>query len=224
MKIDRFKQSIDNLPRANNYTCSLFANLSVDHKDPAVDDEGTATGETTDRRNTSVLRMRGIRCESMSVPGRGFLTHTPTEHGPRRTVPLAPMYDPFDCIFQLENSYEDRQQLEMWQQHMASPASEFYSNYFDNYKGTIYLEQLDKYGQVIYRCVLADAWPLQLGQLQFSSGSGDFTKCNAQFMYRYWHSEFTNSKADNFLGGVIQKFGKKLGRRIAKKLENEIFG
>ena len=39
MKIDRFKQSIDNLPRANQYTCSIFASLSVDDVEPVLDDE-----------------------------------------------------------------------------------------------------------------------------------------------------------------------------------------
>ena len=46
---------------------------------------------------------------------------------------------------------------------------------------------------------------------------------NAQFNYRFWYSEYTNSKPDTFLGGILNKFGKKIGSKITSKLEDMVF-
>ena len=50
MKIDRFKSQIDNLQRANRFNVAFFG---------------------TGGKNSG-LAIRGIRCESASLPGRGF--------------------------------------------------------------------------------------------------------------------------------------------------------
>ena len=170
------------------------------------------------------LAVRGIHCISATMPGRGFMTKTPIEFGPRRTVPTAPQFDAFDCTFRLENHMEDRELIEKWQEAIYSPAPDFYMHYFDDYKGMLYLEQLDMYDQVTYRGILVDAWPMQMGVMQFSADSvNDVQTMTAQFNYRFWYSEFTNSKPDTFIGGIIQKFGKKLGRKITSKIEDVLF-
>ena len=51
MKIDRFKAQIDSLQRPNRYNVSMF---------------GTGA-------KTSGLSIRGLKCDSASLPGRGFL-------------------------------------------------------------------------------------------------------------------------------------------------------
>ena len=75
---------------------------------------------------------------------------------------------------------------------MVSKSGNFHSRFHDDYTGVIYVEALDKFDNVNYRCVMTDAFPVQLGVVNISNESGDITKFNAQFRYRYWHGEFTN--------------------------------
>ena len=221
MKIDRFKAQIDDLQRLNRYNVAMF---------------GTGSAN-------SGLAVRGIRCETANMPGRGFFTVEESEYGPKRVIPHKPQYDQFDCSFYLTNDQEDRELIELWQGTMNTFAdgSErskgdskkefgsggkgmFHSRFHDEYTGVIYLEQLDKYNNVNYRCIMVDAFPVQLAQMSFGYASSDIAKFNAQFRYRYWHSEFTNSKPSNLLIGFMDKYLSKVSNRIKGKIEDAVFG
>ena len=54
----------------------------------------------------------------------------------------------------------------------------FHSRFHDEYTGVIYLEQLDKYNNVNYRCIMVDAFPVQLAQMSFGYASSDIAKFN----------------------------------------------
>ena len=58
MKIDRFKAQIDDLQRSNRYNVSMFG---------------------TGAKNAG-LAIRGLRCESASLPGRGFFSVEESEY------------------------------------------------------------------------------------------------------------------------------------------------
>ena len=149
MKIDRFKAQIDDLQRSNRYNVSMF---------------GTGA-------KNSGLAIRGIRCESASLPGRGFFSVEESEYGPKRVIPHKPQYDQFDCSFYLTNDMEDRELVEMWQSTMNGfSGGNFHSRFHDDYRGIIYLEALDKYDKTNYRCIMTDAFPVQLGQVSFEIG------------------------------------------------------
>ena len=70
MKIDRFKAQIDNLQRSNRYAVSFF---------------GTGAAVTG-------LAIRGIMCESATLPGQGFFASEDSEYGPKRAIPHKPQY------------------------------------------------------------------------------------------------------------------------------------
>lgn len=203
MKIDRFRSKIDNLSRANRYNVSFF---------------GTG-GKTTG------LSIRGTRCESATLPGRGFFAVEDSEYGPKRAIPHKPQYDAFDCSFILDNSFEDREILELWMGTINGNAEgNFHSRFHDDYTGIIMVEALDKQDNVNYRCVMTDAFPVQLGVINLGNENGDITKFNAQFRYRYWHGEFTNSKPSNLFMGFMDKHLSKFSNKIKGKIEDKIFG
>ena len=202
MKIDQFKAQYDTMARPNRFNVAIFG---VGNK-------------------VKGLKLRGIRCESASHPGRGFMTATPADHGPRRTVPLAPQYDPFDCVFRLDNRMEDRRIIDLWQEQIFTPAPEFMNRYHDDYQGTIYLEQLDHYGQCIMRTVMVEAFPMQISSMAFSQDDSSIQKVSCQFMYRNFYSEYPNAGSSSLIGGFLSKVGKKLGRKVQEKLNNELFG
>jgi hypothetical protein len=91
MKLERFKAQIDNLQRGNRYNVAMFG---------------------TGAKNGG-LSIRGIKCESATLPGKGFFTVEESEYGPKRAIPHKPQYDAFDCSFLLDNSFEDRELIEL---------------------------------------------------------------------------------------------------------------
>ena len=203
MKIDRFKAQIDDLQRSNRYNVSMF---------------GTGA-------KNSGLAIRGIRCESASLPGRGFFSVEESEYGPKRAIPHKPQYDAFDCSFILDNSFEDRQLIELWMSTInGGHTGGFHSRFHDDYTGVIMVEALDKYDNVNYRCVMTDAFPVQLGVVNLGNESADITKFNAQFRYRFWHGEFTNQKPSNLFIGFMDKHLSKFSNKVKGKIEDAVFG
>ena len=65
MKLDRFKAQIDGLQRLNRYNVAMFG------MGPLV----------------AGLAVRGLRCETANLPGRGFFTQEESEYGPKRAIP-----------------------------------------------------------------------------------------------------------------------------------------
>lgn len=203
MKLERFKAQIDNLQRGNRYNVAMFG---------------------TGAKNGG-LSIRGIKCESATLPGKGFFTVEESEYGPKRAIPHKPQYDAFDCSFILDNSFEDREIIELWMSTInGGHTGGFHSRFHDDYTGLIYVEALDKQDNVNYRCVMTDAFPVQLGVVNLGNENGDITKFNAQFRYRYWHGEFTNSKPSNLFMGFMDKHLSKFSNKIKGKIEDRIFG
>lgn len=203
MKIDRFKANIDNLQRSNRYNVSFYG-----------------TG-----KNTTGISIRGLRCETATVPGRGFFTNEDSEYGPKRAIPHKPQYDAFDCSFYMTNDMEDRELIEGWQASVNGMRSGgFHSRFHDDYVGIILLEMLDSQDLVNYRCVMTDAFPLQLSVVNLGYANTDMTKFNAQFRFRYWTSEFVNSLQSNLITGYLDKYLTKVGADVRGKLEDAIFG
>ena len=174
---------------------------------------------------TGGLSIRGLKCDSATMPGRGFFTQEESEYGPKRAIPHKPQYDQFDCSFYMTNDFEERELIELWQSQMNSfQGGNFHSRFHDDYTGVILLEMLDKYDNVNYRCIMTEAFPLQLGVINVGYENADVMKFNAQFRYRYWSSEFTNSKPSNLVTGYLDKYFSKLGNKVRGKIEDAIFG
>ena len=203
MKLERFKAQIDNLQRSNRFNVAIFGT------------GGKVTG----------LSMRGIKCDSATLPGKGFFTVEESEYGPKRAIPHKPQYDAFDCTFMLDNSFKDRELLELWMNTInGGHEGGFHSRFHDDYTGLIYVEALDKQDNVNYRCVMVDAFPIQLGVVNLGNENAEITKFNAQFRYRYWKGEFTNSKPSNLFMGFLDKHLSKFSNKIKGKIEDKIFG
>ena len=202
MKLERFKAQMDNLQRPNRYNVSMFG-------------IGAKTGG---------LSIRGLKCDSATMPGRGFFTQEESEYGPKRAIPHKPQYDQFDCSFYMTNDFEERELIELWQSQINSfQGGNFHSRFHDDYTGIILVEMLDRQDNVNYRCIMTEAFPLQLGVVNVGYENTDVMKFNAQFRYRYWNSEFTNSKPSNLITGYLDKYFSKLGNKVRGKIEDAIF-
>ena len=207
MKIDRFKAQMQTGPQmANRYNVAMF---------------GTGS-------KNSGLSVKGMKCTSASIPGRGFFTVEDSEYGPKRAIPHKPQYDQFDCEFLLTNDFEERELIELWQGSMNSyqsngTAGAFHSRFHDDYTGVILVEALSKSDRVNFRCLMTDAYPIQIGVSSLSQESSDILKLSCQFRYRYYHTEFMNSKPDNLITGFMDKHINKFGDKLRGKIEDAIY-
>jgi hypothetical protein len=124
----------------------------------------------------------------------------------------------------MTNDFEERELIELWQSQINSfQSGNFHSRFHDDYTGVILIEMLDKHDFVNYRCIMTDAFPLQLGVVNVGYENAYVMKFNAQFRYRYWNSEFTNSKPSNLITGYMDKYFSKLGNKVRGKIEDAIF-
>lgn len=207
MKIDRFKAQMQTGPQmANRFNVAMF---------------GTGA-------KNSGLSVKGMKCTSASIPGRGFFTVEDSEYGPKRAIPHKPQYDQFDCEFLLTNDFEERELIELWQGSMNSyqsngNAGAFHSRFHDDYTGVILVEALNKADRVNFRCLMTDAYPIQIGVSSLSQESSDILKLSCQFRYRYYHTEFMNSKPDNLITGFMDKHINKFGDKLRGKIEDAIY-
>ena len=71
---------------------------------------------------------------------------------------------------------------------------------------------------------MSDAFPVQLAQIAMGYQNSEVTKFNAQFRYRFWESEFMNSKPSNLIIGFMDKHLSKLENKVKRKIEDEVFG
>ena len=71
---------------------------------------------------------------------------------------------------------------------------------------------------------MTDAFPVQLGQVSFGYTNSEPAQFNAQFRYRCWESEFTNSKPSNLIIGFMDKHLNKLENKVRSKIEDAVFG
>ena len=171
------------------------------------------------------IRMRGIRCTGVSIPGRTISTntHTINQAGPPREHPSSVDYGgKVDLTFMLDTTFEDHQKIAMWNSYIYDEAWGF--RYPEEYWGTVKITQFDRQDWPIYEVELLEAWPSSFGELTYdSAGEGAIQTFTCTIQYRTWVSSYENSPS-GLLGGLFKKVSRKLGTKIKSKIEGKIFG
>ena len=171
------------------------------------------------------IRMRGIRCTTVSIPGRTISTNTYTinQAGPPRELASNVDYGgSIDLTFMLDTTFEDHQKIAMWNSYIYDEAWGF--RYPEEYWGTVKITQFDRQDWPIYEVELLEAWPSAFGELAYDSASdGAIQIFTCTIQYRTWVSSYENSPS-GLLGGLFKKVSRKLGTKIKSKIEGKIFG
>jgi hypothetical protein len=171
------------------------------------------------------IRMRGIRCTTVSIPGRTISTNTYTinQAGPPRELASSVDYGgSIDLTFMLDTTFEDHQKIAMWNSYIYDEAWGF--RYPEEYWGTVKITQFDRQDWPIYEVELLEAWPSAFGDLTYDSGGdGAIQTFDCTIQYRTWVSSYENSPS-GLLGGLFKKVSRKLGTKIKSKIEGKIFG
>lgn len=200
MRISRFmKAHMDDMARTNRFKVEIHGPMGI--------------------------RMRGIRCTGVSIPGRTISTntHTINQAGPPREHPSSVDYGgKVDLTFMLDTTFEDHQKIAMWNSYIYDEAWGF--RYPEEYWGTVKITQFDRQDWPIYEVELLEAWPSSFGELTYdSAGEGAIQTFSCTIQYRTWLSSYENSPS-GLLGGLFKKVSRKLGTKVKSKIEGKIFG
>ena len=170
------------------------------------------------------IRSRGIRCTGVTIPAKTISTisNSYVKAGP--TSNFADMVDyggTVDLTFMLDQTFEDRQKIELWQSYIFDEA--YNLQYPSEYYGSINIKQLGLDGLPIYDVELHQCFPTILGEVSLDSTSTDIQTLTVTFAFRSWSSSYENSPT-GLLGGLFKKFSRKITSKLNKKISDKLFG
>ena len=139
-----------------------------------------------------------FRAESVALPGRSVATTDFFDVGPQRKMGYSAIYLETAINFILSERYNEKEYFEQWVDAIVGPhrvqrnpgGNRFNAGYYDDYKGTIEIQNYSESGQPTYKTTLIEAFPINISPVQLDWSSGDISKLNVTFTYRYY--EHTN--------------------------------
>ena len=178
--------SDDGYARANRYEVMLNAPTGEKGTTPTNLQNifskvmGQAKGDGT-------VRKTGLRCESISFPGRNLDTTPDTNiYGPTREIvngfSFAEITGTFVCSSDMREKlfFETRQRL-------AFNPQTWSLGYYDDYVGSIDIHQLDEQDNKRYGVQLVECFPKTIAEQSLGYGQNDtLHRINVTFSYRYW--------------------------------------
>ena len=75
----------------------------------------------------------------------------------------------------------------------------------------------------IYSVELLNCFPDSIGDISLDAGEGALVTFQVSMAFRSWVSSYENSPS-GLLGGLFNKYSRKLKSKTSKKLENKLFG
>tara|TARA_Y100000816_G_scaffold278410_1_gene249550 strand:+ start:13 stop:744 length:732 start_codon:yes stop_codon:yes gene_type:complete len=158
------------------------------------------------------VRATGLRCESISMPGRN-MDSTPDSniYGPEREIVTGYSFGDINAVFQCSSDMREKKYWETWQRLTYNPTT-FDIGYYKDYVGTVDIHTLDEQENRRYGVRLMEAWPKTIGAQALSYSTNDsYQTVDITIAYRYW-TNLTDEPTTP----------KSLGTRIAERAINTV--
>ena len=138
-------------------------------------------------KGDGTVRKTGLRCESISFPGRNLDTTPDTNiYGPTREIVSGFSFAEITGTFVCSSDMREKLFFETWQRLAFDPQS-WALGYYDDYVGSIDIHQLDENDNKRYGVQLIEAFPKTIAEQSLGYGSNDtLHKISVTFSYRYW--------------------------------------
>ena len=178
--------SDDGYARANRYEVMLNAPTGEKGTTPTNLQNifskvmGQAKGDGT-------VRKTGLRCESISFPGRNLDTTPDTNiYGPTREIVNGFSFAEITGTFVCSSDMREKLFFETWQRLAVNPQT-WSLGYYDDYVGSIDIHQLDEQDNKRYGVQLVECFPKTIAEQSLGYGQNDtLHRINVTFSYRYW--------------------------------------
>ena len=142
--------------------------------------------------NQSYPRELMYRAETVELPGRTIATieHRFTNYGPLNKVAYGAMYQDVSISFILSEDMREKVYFEQWQQLMADTAptalGNFNAKYFNDYVGTIEIQQFSRTGDLKTTHVLNQAYPIVINAVSMGWAEDQIARMTVQMAMRYY--------------------------------------
>ena len=133
------------------------------------------------------VRATGLKCESISMPGRNIDTIDDTNiYGPNRKIATGFTFADINATFQCSSDMKEKKYLETWQRLAYNPQT-FAMGYYKDYVGSIQIHTLDEQNEKRYGVELVEAYPKTIEAQALSYTTNDsYQTISCTFSYRYW--------------------------------------
>jgi len=140
------------------------------------------TGEGTTRKV-------GLKCESISFPGRNMDTTEDTNiYGPIRSIVNGYSFGDIAATFQCSTDMREKKYFESWQRLSFNPQT-FAIGYYNDYVGSVDIHALDEQDNRTYGVKLIEAFPVSIDQQALSYAENtSYQTIGVNFKYRYWQN------------------------------------
>jgi hypothetical protein len=153
-----------------------------------------------------VRRDLSFRTHHVNFPGRTVETGELATYGPSRQVATGTSFGTVDIAVYLSPDFGEKLFFQRWQSLASgyatatnAPSSGMFDiGYYENYIGSVVLQQLDTAGEVRYSCSLEEAWPTVVSPLAAEWGSDDIHKLGVTFAFRRFVDDTGSSTATLF--------------------------
>ena len=214
--------STDGMSRKNRYEVTLYP----------------PTGARGSRGNTSnvfskimgdllgdgTVRATGLRCESISMPGRNMDSTPDTNiYGPEREIVTGYSFGDINAIFQCSSDMREKKYWETWQRLTYNPKT-FDIGYYNDYVGTVDIHTLDEQERRRYGVRLVEAWPKTIGPQQLAyNDNNSYQTVDITIAYRYWVNLTDESSEPRSLGSrIAERAVNTVTRRITSQIPSVI--
>jgi len=216
-------RSQDGFARANRYEVMLHAPTGEKGTGKANLQSvfsqvmGQAKGDGT-------VRKTGLRCESISFPGRNLDTSPDTNiYGPTREIVSGFSFAEISATFVCSSDMREKLFFETWQRLAFDPQS-WALGYYDDYVGAVDIHQLDEQDKKRYGVQLIEAFPKNIEAQSLGYGQNDtLHKINVTFSYRYWknltdEADLPKSLQSRIEGVLVDSVSRNIRAAIPKVL------
>jgi hypothetical protein len=214
--------STDGMSRKNRYEVTLYP----------------PTGARGSRGNTSnvfskimgdllgdgTVRATGLRCESISMPGRNMDSTPDTNiYGPEREIVTGYSFGDINAIFQCSSDMREKKYWETWQRLTFNPKT-FDIGYYKDYVGTVDIHTLDEQEKRRYGVRLVEAWPKTIGPQQLAyNDNNTYQTVDITIAYRYWINLTDESSEPRSIGSrIAERAVNTVTRRITSQIPSVI--
>ena len=130
-------------------------------------------------------RQLAVRCDAITVPGRGFSTTPYRFYGPARNMPYEPLYSgELTMSVIVSDDLRERAFFEAWMNAVCSQ-NDYKFNYYDQYTAPLLISVLDRSSTVKYQVLVEEAYPKAIGDIQLAYDKNDeFVRQDITIAYR----------------------------------------
>jgi len=214
--------STDGMSRKNRYEVTLY---------PPTGARGSR-GNTTnvfskimgDLLGDGTVRATGLRCESISMPGRNMDSTPDTNiYGPEREIVTGYSFGDINAIFQCSSDMREKKYWETWQRLTYNPKT-FDIGYYNDYVGTVDIHTLDEQERRRYGVRLVEAWPKTIGAQSLGyADNNTYQTVDITIAYRYWVNLTDESSEPRSLGSrITERAVNTVTRRITSQIPSVI--